>query len=298
MFDTIIMKTCPVYPNLESVAAEKIAYLDKGTTYKIKDSQIPYIKYYDNSRTLVLQVSIPKFLYGNNVTILQEKDIPLFFQRLHERLYELFQIEMKTEDWSGTERLDVCWNFQVGHLVSDYVREIHKLKLPYMKPYSYGHLETAGHKNDSRETIFYNKQLECIDRKEPKEIIDQAHGILRMEIRPSYKEMKKFSPKRHAVELLTKEFFIQMTEAALKPIQFTEAIEGIPFSWLKSQHYDIRQIESVLGFKLLQSQFTETELKQLYKSGTYDNRRGLARRITFPSQTKLAPLKIDYANLG
>ncbi|WP_127490341.1 hypothetical protein [Paenibacillus ehimensis] len=76
MFDTIIMKTFPVYPNLESVAAEKIAYLDKGTTYKIKDSQIPFIKYFDNSRTLVLQVSIPKFLYGNNVTLLQEKDIP------------------------------------------------------------------------------------------------------------------------------------------------------------------------------------------------------------------------------
>ncbi|MFB6367891.1 hypothetical protein ACFCP7_28470 [Paenibacillus elgii] len=298
MFDTIIMKTCPVYPNLESVAADKIAYLNKGTTYKIKDSQIPFIKYHDNSSTLVLQVSIPKFLYGNNVTILQEKDIPLFFQRLHERLYELFQIEMKTEDWSGTERLDVCWNFQVGHLVSDYVREIHKLKLPYMKPYSYGHLETAGHKNDSKKTMFYDKQTQCRDTKEPQEVIEQARGILRMEIRPSYKEMKKFSPKRRAIDLLKKEFFIQMAEAALKPIQLTEPIEGIPFGWLQSQPFDIYQIEKALAFKLLQSQFTETELKQLYKSGTYDNRRGLARRITFPSQTKLPPLAIDYANLG
>ncbi|KEQ21975.1 hypothetical protein ET33_28655 [Paenibacillus tyrfis] len=93
MFDTIVMKTCPVYPNLESVAAEKIAYLDKGITYKIKDSQIPFIKYYDNSRTLVLQVSIPKFLYGNNVNLLQEKDIPLFFQRLHERCMSYFKLK-------------------------------------------------------------------------------------------------------------------------------------------------------------------------------------------------------------
>ncbi|MEK8130474.1 hypothetical protein WMW72_21430 [Paenibacillus filicis] len=104
MFDTIKMKVSPVYPELNSIPHESTTYLDKSTgllktTYKMKDEQIPYIHYYDNSRTLVLQVSIPKFLYGNNVTLLQEKDIPLFFKRLQERMIELFQIEVSAADW-------------------------------------------------------------------------------------------------------------------------------------------------------------------------------------------------------
>lgn len=298
MFDTIKLKTCPVYPNLEFVAAETVAYLDRATTYKIKDSQIPYIRYYDNSKTLVLQLSIPKFLYGNNVMLLKEKDIPVFFQRLHDHLYELLQIEVKVEDWFITERLDVSWNFHVGQFVSDYLREIHKLKLPFTKPYSFGHQETAGHKNKSRELLFYNKRTQCIDTKEPKEIIDQAQGILRMEVRPSNKEMKKFSPKRRAIELVTKSFFIHTASSALKPIQFTEPIEGITLSWLQSQPFGIHQIESMIGYKLLKNQFTESELRQLYSSSTFDNRRKMARKIIFPSPRKLEPLTIDFTNLG
>ncbi|MEK8130473.1 hypothetical protein WMW72_21425 [Paenibacillus filicis] len=165
--------------------------------------------------------------------------------------------------------------------MSDYLAEIQRMSVPFMKPYTYGHLETAGHKNKNREVMFYDKQKQCRDTKEGHEIIEQAEGLLRMEIRPSHKELRKFSPKRRAIELLTRSFFTNMTGSVLKHVQFTAPVEGVTLGWLKSQPYSIHQIESTMGFNLLKKTLTASEIKQLYKPSTYDNRRTLARKIHF-----------------
>ncbi|WP_204343718.1 hypothetical protein, partial [Paenibacillus elgii] len=93
-------------------------------------------------------------------------------------------------------------------------------------------------------------------------------------------------------------FFDYITNPILQQIEFIDVVEGISFQWLAKQTNKISKIESVLGFRVLQNHLTQTELKQLYSNSTYDRKVNLTRSIQFPSHRILAPLKIDYANLG
>ncbi|UKS27385.1 hypothetical protein LOZ80_00055 [Paenibacillus sp. HWE-109] len=106
MFDTITLKTYIhiAHDLLHTYDNQPITYYDHNTgfhksIYKIHDKYIPYIVYREINQLLEFQISIPKFLYGNNVILLKESDIPLFFQRLYQRLHELFHIHVRTEDW-------------------------------------------------------------------------------------------------------------------------------------------------------------------------------------------------------
>jgi hypothetical protein len=302
MFDTITMKASPVYIDEsqlhkfqdQSFTAYENNTAVLNTTYKIKDKQLPYIRYYEYSQTLLVDLSIPKFLYGNNVTLLKEKDIPIFFRKLNERLEQLFGIQVKKEEWQQVERLDYCWNFQLGDQVHTYLKQLSYMNMPYKKSYNHGHNETVGFANKSSEIIFYDKQQECKDHREPKEIIDHAREILRLEIRPSYDDLRKLSPQRKAIELLTKEAFKHFTEKALKQIKFPSTVEGLDYNWVKSQPFKISEFERVLAFRQMQAMFNDTELRGLYDTGTYDNRIKLSNKIQMPNSKQLSKLMIDY----
>jgi hypothetical protein len=304
MFDTIKMKINPVYINPNNLIKFQdqsfTAYENNtavlNTTYKIKDKQLPYIRYYENSQTLVVELSIPKFLYGNNVTLLKEKDIPIFFQKLNERLKQLFGIQVNKEEWQQVERIDYCWNFQLGDQLHTYLKQLSYMNMPYKTPYNYGHDETVGFENKSSEIIFYDKHKECIHSKETKEIIYQAKGMLRFEVRPSYDDLKKCSPMRKATELLTKEFFKHFTDRVMRQITFPSTVEGLDYNWVKSQPFKISEFERVLAFRQMQAMFNDTELRGLYDKGTYDNRIKLSNKIPMPDSKQLAKLMIDYSN--
>ena len=115
MFDTIILKASSVYidpTQLHKFQQQSLTVIDTETgeyqrSYNIQDKNLPKIRYFESSKTMTLELSIPKFLYGNNVTLLQAKDIPLFFQRLNERLHQLFGILINKEEWIIIKRLDV-----------------------------------------------------------------------------------------------------------------------------------------------------------------------------------------------
>ncbi|CAG7648146.1 hypothetical protein PAESOLCIP111_05537 [Paenibacillus solanacearum] len=305
MIDTVNLIVKPVQINptyLLKLQPNPKTYLDHPTgslktTYKMYDEQLPYIVYNDYSQILIVQVSIPKFLYGNNVYLIQESDIPLFFHRLSSRLYELFAIHVKKEDWY-VSRIDLCWNFQLGDEVENYIKQLHGLYIPYMKSKLYGRNETATHFNDSRYITFYNKQQECKDHKEPAEIIAKAQGLLRMEVSLSYDEMRKYSSKRLAIHLISKAFFIHTFKPSLETIQLPATIDGLSLEWFKSQSFKLNQIESVLSFQALHNWLTDSEVRQLYKPSTYANRKKLSKQIIFPSQRSLRPLAIDFDNLG
>lgn len=87
MFDSIKMKVSPNYIQpelLKQYNLTSFTYSNQktgvNTTYKRR--VIPYIKYQNGSRTQMIQVSIPKLLYGNNVKVIEQSDIPIFFQRV------------------------------------------------------------------------------------------------------------------------------------------------------------------------------------------------------------------------
>lgn len=300
MFDTVKLKVRPIYIDSDTMAelnAKSFTSLSKETgalssSYTIYDEQLPFIKYIESSQTLHVQVSIPKFLYGDNVTMLTEADIPLFFERLQDRIKQLFYIQIPHDEWT-VSRCDVSWNFQVGKDVGEYVKWFSKQKLAYKDTITYNQDQTVAFKNKSSGIQFYDKHKQITRVKEASDLIERSKGILRLEVRPSDSDMKKYASARKAVELLTKPFFDYMTDKALGQMEYPSEASDISLSWLMANKESISKIETMLGFQMLQRMFDESTLRQIYTSSTYANRKLLAKKMTIPKGNCLSPLAIN-----
>ncbi|MNW46862.1 hypothetical protein D3C74_241760 [compost metagenome] len=301
MFDTVVLKARPIHIESEVLLSQKncksVTLVDVTTgalitKYEIYDEQLPYIKYLDSSRTLSIQVSIPKLLYGNNVTLTTEQDILDFFSSVQRRIGELFTIYIPHSEWLVT-RSDVCWNFQVGKNVRDYIRMLSKQKLAFKTTKSYNQDQTVEFYNKSSRIMFYDKHEQLQTEKVSADLLDHSKGILRLEINPSYSDMKKFSTTKNAVELLKKPFFDYMTNKVLNEIDYPSVVSNISFSWLNENKESITKIETLLGFQKMQNMFDESVLKQVYTSSTYANRKTLAKKMTIPTGNCLEPLVIN-----
>jgi len=262
------------------------------TKFKLRTNNIPMMEYNTFTQRLVVELSIPKFLYRENVTNLKQKEIETFFSLLEEELYQNLSVRIDKTEWQ-IKRIDVSWNFQAGHKVTDYLNQLKQMEIPRLVKTVYQDGETVSFGNKSRETIFYDKQKQCKNNKDPVDIVKRAYGLLRMEIRPSYHEMRKYDKERKAVNLLTKDFFIYLMEKVL-PIEIPLFGDDVPYEWVVS--HKIHQIEKVIGFKTLRNNFGMVKLKQIYRSSTLDNRKKLMKKIEW-KDTALPPLQIDYTQL-
>ncbi|SDD37627.1 hypothetical protein SAMN02799630_03605 [Paenibacillus sp. UNCCL117] len=90
---------------------------------KLTDNRIPFIKYNVGYHYLRLQLSIPKFLFGNNITLIKATDIDAFFTELQQEISHLLGIKIEDSQWK-VQRLDLSWNFNVGNKVQDYIKQI------------------------------------------------------------------------------------------------------------------------------------------------------------------------------
>jgi hypothetical protein len=235
---------------------------------------------------------MPKFLYGDNVTVLSEADIPLFFERLQERLLHLFDVHVPHTDWT-LSRCDICCNFQVGKKVSEYVRMLSKQQLAYKNTIAYNQDQTVEYRNKSSRIMFYDKHKQTQKEKASSEVIERSKGILRLEVRSSDNDLRKFSPTRNAVELLQKAFFDYTIEKTLEQIEYPEEVSDMELPWLVENKENLSKIETILGFQVLQSMFDEPVLRQLYTSSTYANRKNLAKKIAIPNGNCLNRLAIN-----
>ncbi|GED33258.1 hypothetical protein P9G84_25380 [Brevibacillus centrosporus] len=298
MFDSMKMKVSPVFIQpemLQQYNLTSFTYRNQKTgvitTYKIQDEVIPYIKYQDGSKALTIQVSIPKLLYGNNVKSIEQSDIPTFFQRVQERLQLLFGIHIAHEDWRIT-RLDVCCNFHVGNRTGEYIRQLSKGKMPYKDTRNYNHDETVEFFNKSSRVMLYDKYKQCKRIKEPKEVIEQSKGILRLEIRPSDNDLKKYSKEKRAINLVTESFFTYIIKMTLEGLPYTENVESIDYAWLLDNKEDISMIETYLGYTMFKNLFQENGIRAIYTPSTLANRKSMAKQITIPKKEALKRLEI------
>ncbi|OAS18907.1 hypothetical protein [Paenibacillus oryzisoli] len=303
MFDTIKLKANNIYID-DSVfeklvdKVESITYLDRTTgeinvVYKLKDEKIPYLVYNSRSLILSLQLSIPKFLFGNNIQMVGQEDVANFFKKLRNHLYNLLHIDVDPSEWTITSRVDVCWNFQVGSNVSDYIMQLAKRRMPYKNTNVYNHNETVIFGNKSSRIMFYDKAKQCINDKESNDTIKQAEGILRLEVSPSDADIRKFSPKKRAVELLTREFFEHITKPILEGITFQNIDNELTLDWLKQQK-SISNAETILGFRMISETFGEFVLKELYSPKTLQSRKHMIEQLQFPRANNLMELEIDF----
>jgi hypothetical protein len=301
MFDTVRLKATGImnFPIDRFENVERKVYLcDSSETllsvYFIKGiNKLPFIKYQENDNSLEIEVSIPKYLYGENVTLLKQNDIDVFFTQLSDQLYSLCKVDIDKSEWRA-KRIDVCWNFQVGNKLTDYMKQLSLKKIPRMNTVTYNQVETVIFQNKSKRIQFYDKEKECRDKKCSPEVIERAWGLIRMEVSPPDYEMKEYTTSRQAEKLLTKEFFMFVTRKIIPHLDFQIVNEhGITSDWIMS--HSINKVETLIGFCELMQIYGMGGIRGFYKESTLDNRFKLLEII---EETKTLPrLEIDYLAL-
>jgi hypothetical protein len=302
MFDTVRLLAENIVLEKEKLLClhktEITTYLDRDTgevtdVFKITDNDIPFIKYNSTHHHLEFEVSIPKLLFGNNIEMTRKEDIDTFFNTITRQLNNLLGCSIDKSEWV-CKRVDVCWNFQVGGQVDDYIKQLSLIKFPYRDTITYNHSESVIWQNGSTRSTLYNKKKE-VKKKGNTLLLEKAKGILRFETSPSYYEMRDFSPRRLAGELLTKEFFIYITRKFSSQLADVICKEDISMSSLDHQDISITDIEKALGFLSLK-ELAGCRLKELYSDSTFGKRKRLLTGLQL-EKVKLQPLFFDYETI-
>ncbi|HEY4430694.1 MAG TPA: hypothetical protein VGN87_06610 [Paenibacillus sp.] len=137
MFDTVRLKAESIVVDsnvLESHEAKVTTFLDKNTgeitdVYTFACNQIPFVKYNTTSFVIEVELSIPNFLFGENVTLLTTQDVDAFFTLLSHQLRNVLRVDIDRSEWK-VKRIDVCWNFITGNKVTDYLFQLSLMKYP------------------------------------------------------------------------------------------------------------------------------------------------------------------------
>ena len=261
------------------------------TTHRIYDDRINYMLYLSEKGMLVVETSIPKFLFGNNVQMVTEDDLENWWIALGEHLAQHYDLRIDADSWKVT-RLDVCRNFHVGHLAQEYVKRLGQRKLPRHNTIVYNHSQTVVYENQSSRLMVYDKYQECINHNEPPQVCESAKGVLRFEITPTKDEMTAFSRKRNAKDFLTSKFYTYMMNKDKVRNLLTFPLDGLEtmdFEWVKTRR--IQDIERYIGYRILVEKYGETSVKLLYGSPTtFLERKRLERELQPPIHNTLDAL--------
>lgn len=280
MFDTVTLIAFDININPNQLdGIIPVTYInDDGnfiSKYSFTKERISY-KYNLQKMILEIQLSIPKMIYGTNTTMITETDIKDFWIKLHTLLKKHLSINVSKEQWK-VKRLDISYNFKVDN-VRAYIEEINKKTISKRDKITYNENETVIFKNKSSSICFYDKEKECINKKEQQSVIEQAKGVLRLEIRPATYNLRDYSRQRKAVDLITKAFFTYIIEKFKinELLKFQNKSNDIEIQKALNV-MKVADIEKVLGFNMLVEIIGEKTLleKGYYKDGTFRNRKEL-----------------------
>lgn len=246
MFDTVKMRM-----ELQLSAAE-IATIDWDSTdtniyHQYGKDTIVYKKYYKGDSQprlkysyrqndpgksyLTVEVSIPTFLYGDNVSQLKPQDIPVFFSLLQKHIAAAFKVPLNRIQDPGdavVSKLHTCYNFRVGTSVSTYLAAFSKIERSPYRLDVYGNGTTVSWTAQSRKERMYDKLAEIRSKTNRsginQNLINRAKGILRYEIELSNYDLKTKSSRRLAKELLDPDFAQEQIEKGLKGIGASKSI--------------------------------------------------------------------------
>ncbi|MDO3411489.1 hypothetical protein QWJ34_17115 [Saccharibacillus sp. CPCC 101409] len=218
-------------------------------------SSMPYIRYSlsdkDPAKAFIkVEVSIPKFLYGNNVDEITEADVASFYKKL--RRYVAKQLHMSTKDippirqWKVI-KLHVCKNFNVGKHVQAYLKSYSQLSRPKYKQQAYferggPQVETVEWRARTRKEKVYDKNREVKRTKQhsnKNSALKDSKGVLRYEIELSQQEIYRQSNNTRLVKkLLTKSFAHEILNKGLLELQRQSIVQ---LSDVRSSHQKIKK---------------------------------------------------------
>ena len=134
----------------------------------------PRIGYYPDSDYLFAEASLPKMLFGNNVKMLYQDDLPEVFRAWGGYCQDALDVRLPTPKTWNVVRIDYACNWQVGDDVSAYLDALSQLNLSHHKRSFQQEHEGVNWKSKSNELKFYNKALESH--------LPEAEGVLRGEL--------------------------------------------------------------------------------------------------------------------
>jgi hypothetical protein len=180
---------------------------------KTGDPHILYVYKKDNPSKswLKVEVSAPKFLFGNNVQEIDERNLNLFMSQLRKHIALKLNLPLSRIPslWTTEiEKLHVCKNFYVGNKKQQYLKALsitNKARHQKLLYYQNGteNIESIYWNAESRKEKIYDKEAEIEkNHSNTTSRIPSAYGIIRYEIELSNYDLRKLSSKRIAREVL------------------------------------------------------------------------------------------------
>jgi hypothetical protein len=244
----------------------------------------------DNKHSLKIEVSVPKFMYGNNVMEVKQGDIPVFLNKLRSYVAAALCVPItRVPDlaFAEVEKLHVCANFQVGDKKLEYLRALFNVERGAYELYTYRDLTTISWKATTRTEKFYDKEEELLYAKRKKHIsvdpkvLELAKGILRYEIELSDKDMRQRSPMRWAGELLDSEFALKHLRKGLDDLGVRNL--SIPFYQelmtviSGDKELNIQSRTNLISFICQRLFLSDAHCREYYSKSTYYRLKNLLR---------------------
>lgn len=261
--------------------------------------------------SLKIEVSIPKFLYGNNVTQFLESDVELFFRHLRGTVANMLHVpilQIPDLHRAEVEKLHVCYNFSVGNQLEDYLLALSTVTIPKYVRNVYGDGTSVYWDAKTRTAKFYSKYHELLatmslsDRQKHPELLQMAEGVLRLEIELSFSDLTRHNVDRFAGELLDFEWAAELLQGWLKEIGFSVEVGINPVShWVteidRSDLTDSQKTSLISYISRLWIHGRQWVAKH-YPGSTYHRQRSLIKRVFGTSDlafsdVPLPPLKVD-----
>ena len=136
-----------------------------------------HVIYYPQDRNnrpeplLLYGMSLPKLVYGNNIHMIHTPSSAI--EKAHQIIGQYAYIPRVDLNQGILYRMDLCYNFQVGEYVPEWIRQLYKLEYPRRKTKPYYPSQGVQYYSRKASLSFYGKEAETRD--------SDAHGILRME---------------------------------------------------------------------------------------------------------------------
>ena len=120
---------------------------------------------------LLCEMSLPKLVYGDNIHMIPTPSSAI--EKAHQIIGQYSHIPRVDLNQGILYRMDLCYNFQVGKYVPEWIRQLYKLEYPRRKTKPYYPSQGVQYYSRKASLSFYGKEAETRD--------SDAHGILRME---------------------------------------------------------------------------------------------------------------------
>ncbi len=238
--------------------------LENGASIKL----IYYPRDYRGNHLLLVEVSLPHVVFGNNCTMLY--DFRKGATMVNEALAKFPEVPELDLMHGVISRLDICYNHQVGNSVPYLIKALQQLEFSHRKTVSYGS-EGVQYKSIQTTTKFYNKEKES---KNP-----AAFGILRQETTLRKKAVQKLVGKARPtlqdiqIELLGSALEEELEHLHLLNISIANRDEALKIYCEKCE-----EIGGIFYFGLHVGMITEPS-KEAFERVTGSHPRTLERRL-------------------